>query len=114
MALIYISHPYTSLVPGKVEENVSNAIEQGIQVMSKGHSVLIPNLSHFIHLQALENGIDIPYEKWMEMDLDILNRCDAILYTKSSPGCDRELEHATQIGLHVYRSVAEIPHAPCP
>lgn len=43
------------------------------------------------------------YEKWMELDFQIIRRCDGLLRLEGhSPGADREVALATELGLPVF------------
>jgi hypothetical protein len=56
---------------------------------------------HFVHPHA--------YEDWMEQCLSWVERCDALLRLPgSSPGADREAQHAMQKGIPVFYSLEEL------
>lgn len=107
--LIYVSGPYGADTEAGKLANTEIAINVGLELMKKGHTVIIPHLSHYVDMMAIKRGIDIPWEKWMEQDLDILERCDVLYFIGSSRGADIELEHALDFGLEVYRSLGEVP-----
>ncbi len=106
--LIYVSCPYSAETHARREFNTQRAIAGGIRIMLKGHSPLIPNLMHYVDEYAKTQNIDFTWDDFMKVDLELLERCDGILYMGSSPGCDLELEHARKNGLKVFYSAEEI------
>lgn len=101
MALIYIAGPYTT---GDVNENVRNALIAAEQIVERGHTPVVPHLSHFWHLVFPHE-----WEYWMHLDSALLSRCDGVfrLYGDSS-GADREVAQAEREGLPVFYSLDEI------
>lgn len=107
--IIYISGPYTAdTVEGKLQ-NTQNTIDVGIELIRKGHTVIIPHLSHYTDMRAQELGIDISWETWMKQDLELLERCDALYFIGESRGANLEREKALDWGLPVYYSLEEVP-----
>ena len=100
--LIYVSGPYSK---GDVCENVRRACFAGDEILIMGHTPLIPHLSHLWHLVSPK-----PWETWLEIDLALLERCDAILRLDGeSKGADREVAIAGYFGIPVYYSMKDIP-----
>jgi hypothetical protein len=57
-----------------------------------GAAPFIPHLFHFWELMSPR-----PYEDWLELDFDMLERCDALVRIEGySPGADREWEYALE------------------
>lgn len=110
--IIYVSGPLSAPTAAARLENVESAIRAGLAVMGKGHTPLIPHLTHFVEALATreQTGV-IEYEHWLRMDFEILDRCDALLYLGPSPGADRERARALAQGKPVFTDVEEIP--PC-
>lgn len=99
---IYIAGPYTG---GDVVANVRSAITAGQLVMDRGHTPFVPHLNHFWHHQ-----IPGAYEQWMRLDLAWLESCDALIrLSGDSPGADREVQRAEELGIPVFTSFAQIP-----
>ncbi len=109
--IIYVSGPYSAATNEGKLQNTQTAINVGIELIRKGHTVIIPHLSHYTDMRAQELGIEIPWECWMKQDLEILERCDALYYIASSKGADIEKERALDWGLEVYYSVDEVPES---
>lgn len=96
---IYIAGPYTH---GDVAVNVHRAMLAGMSILDAGHLPFIPHLNHFLHMSYLR-----PYEAWLQFDLSWLTACHAVLRLDGhSPGADREVERAKQLGLTIYDSLS--------
>jgi hypothetical protein len=82
----------------------------GLEVYERGHYPFIPHLTHFVDLYSGDmSEFNLEYEDYMEWDLAFLEVCDALLYLDPSPGADRELQKAEEMGIPAYGSVHEIP-----
>ena len=106
--LVYVSGKYTGDSLEEMEFNTYQAVDAGIEVIKKGHEVIVPHLSHWLDLRAKEKNIELSWQDFMNSDLEIVKRCDAILYISSSKGADIELEVAIENGLKVFTSVDEL------
>lgn len=99
---IYVSGPYTA---GDTEENVNKAIDIGVKLREMGHVPIIPHLSHFVHVRHPRG-----YRFWMDWDLDLLSRCDAIFrISGESPGADEEVVFMEERRKPVYHTLASVP-----
>lgn len=108
--ITYVSGAYSADTAEQVEENVKIATRIGIDLMEKGHYVIIPHLSHYTELLAQEYlGQGFSWNRWMEVDLAILERCDALFYIGPSKGADIEKERALDLGLEVWTKIDEVP-----
>ncbi len=95
---VYISGPYTRF---DVAANVRQAVLAGLDIVKAGHVPFIPHLYHFAHFL-----IPQPYAIWTALDLHWLQCCHCLLRLHGySPGADREVERAKQLGLPVYYSI---------
>jgi len=93
--LIYVAGPYR----GYINKNIKEAREVAIKLWDKGHTVICP------HLNTEHFEDELPEVDFIEKDLDIVGRCDAIVMTKEwkkSEGARREKEYAESIGIPVY------------
>ncbi len=101
--LCYIAGPFTSEQPEQVSLNVQRAEEAGLAILRKGHYVVIPH--------TMTAGLDglLPYETFMDLSLELVRRCDWLLFLGHSPGADRELALAETRGMAVFYSVEEVP-----
>lgn len=93
---VYVAGPYTR---GDVAENVHRAMEVGDFLLTLGMTPYVPHLTHFWHLMFPRR-----YEEWMELDMEWLKECDAVVRLEgASEGADREVSAARGRGIPVYR-----------
>jgi hypothetical protein len=88
MKVIFISGPYRAKTWGKRNNNINHAREAAIKLWKQGHAVICPhmNTAHF-------DGA-CPDQVWLDGDLEILKRCDAIYVLKGyelSEGSKQEI-----------------------
>ena len=103
---IYIIGPITAEHPREVLKNVNSAIDAGIEIMKRGHSVFIPHLFYYMHMRP---NCPFEYEEYVKNDFEWLKVSDAVFFLKSSPGSDKELKIAKKLGLKIFKSLDEIP-----
>ncbi len=104
MKTLYIAGPYSSATPAGVEANVAASIDAYNAALDMGCDPYLPHFSHYAHGRQPRH-----YEDWMALDLRWLARCDAILRLPGhSPGADREVAHATELGLPVLYSLRQV------
>jgi hypothetical protein len=103
--IVYVAGPYSGRTPFETDGNLEKAINAGLCVALRGHTPLVPHLSHYIDQRAKEVGVPILYEEWMAHCMALLERCDALLYLGSSPGADRELARAGELGMPTFHSL---------
>lgn len=99
MKLIFISGPYRSSSEWELIENIRHAEAAAIKLWQQGWVVICPhkNTSHFGGL-ADDNV-------WLEGDMEILTRCDAIYMLntwEASEGAKAELAIAKEMELEIY------------
>lgn len=69
----------------------------------------VPHLTHFFDVWHESRwGWRLDPETYMQWDLAILRRCDGLLYLAPSPGADRELALAHELGMPVWTSAGEV------
>lgn len=96
--LVYIASPYSN---GDTCENVRRACLAGDRLLAAGITPLIPHLFHLYHLISPK-----PYETWMELGMNYLSMCDALLRLPGeSKGADREVAQAKEWGILVYYDI---------
>lgn len=101
MKVVYIAGPYNhpDYLHG-VQENITRASRIALEYWRRGWAVVCPhmNTSGFHHAK------DVPRETWIQGDLEILSRCDAILmipgWTRSQ-GAKTERNYALENGIEV-------------
>jgi len=104
---IYVAGPYT----GDEERNVERAAFVGGMLALRGHTPFVPHLFHYVDEAIHACGYNkIPYEEWMRQDLEWLRQCEAVFRMAGrSPGADREVALAEELGLPVYHCLTEVP-----
>ena len=83
------------------------AIRVGIKLMKSGHDVYIPHLSLMIDMISRKK---FSYSRWMELDQNIMQRCDAIFFMKNwafSLGSVTEFRLAQNLNLELMYEVTE-------
>lgn len=107
---IYIAGPYSADTWEGKQINTDKAVWAGVQVILKGHNPYIPHLTHYPDKIAFDNNIEISWEKWMELDDEWLNLCDALLFLSPSKGANLELKKAKQLGKIIFYNIESIPN----
>lgn len=100
--LVYIAAPYSKPDP---VENTHSAVLAANELLEAG--LVTPHVPHLTYLWHLVTPKSIDF--WYEYDLALLRRCDALLRLPGhSTGADREIVYAEEIGVPVFRSVADL------
>ena len=73
-----------------------------------GYAVICPHANTYFSAMFAP---DLPQSYWLDGDLSILERCDALMYLGSSPGADIELSIAKQCGLIIWDDLHMVPEA---
>lgn len=110
--LIYVAAPYSAPSEAERLENVERSIQIGLQLAAKGHVPLIPNLTHFVDRVAKKRHLQFSWSDYMNWDLEILERCDALFLCGRSPGADIEYATAKRRGLPIYFHLTQVPVGP--
>ena|ERR1700722_14294113 len=105
MKLIYVAGPYRASGEWLISENIRRAEAIALEVWKMGAACICPhkNTSFF--------GGACPDHVWLDGDLEIVRRCDAIVCV---PGWERsvgslgEVALAKQLGLPVFQSTSEL------
>lgn len=98
MRVIYIAGPYRNSTEWGLEENIQKAERAAVRLWRLGYAVICPhkNTAHF--------GGVCDDSVWLEGDLEIIRRCDAIYMLNNwqqSKGASNELELARELGLEI-------------
>lgn len=96
--LMYIAGPYSHMLESGIQDNINRAALAGLDCCRAGWSVHIPH-KNFAGFHVHQ---DIPYDTWIERDLAILAKCDAVLLLEgwsSSAGASREFQFAEELGI---------------
>ena len=101
MKVIFISGPYRASTEWGVAENIQRAEQVAIRVWQLGHVAFCPHKN-----TAFFGGI-APDKVWLDGDLEILKRCDAIVLVpgwENSSGARAEVKLANELGLPIYQT----------
>ena len=104
--IIYIAGPYRATSEWGVTENIRRAEEAAIAVWKLGHVALCP------HKNTAYFGGICPDETWLQGDLELLTRCDAVYFIpgwEKSSGCRVEHERAIWLDIPIFLSLEAIP-----
>lgn len=97
--MLYVAGAYS----GNVKENIEKAENASINLIRNGFHVITPH-KNTAGYEKYEGDGKITYETWLEMDLNLLSRCDAIYVlsnSDSSNGVKKEIEFAIKYGMPV-------------
>ena len=98
--LIYIAGPYN----GDVETNIIKAENVSIALIRNGWFVFTPH-KNTAGYEKYEDGKNITIQTWIDMDLDMLERCDALYVMRewmTSIGTCGEISYATELGIPIF------------
>ncbi|HRR83297.1 MAG TPA: DUF1937 family protein [Planctomycetota bacterium] len=111
--VIYIAGPYRAPSAKEISENVRRAEAVGQEILRRGHVALCPHsMTH-----DWDIGTGIADEVFLQTDLVLLSRCDAICMVEGwwrSIGAKAELERARELGLQVFMDVYHVPEVTRP
>jgi hypothetical protein len=105
MKLVYVAGPYRANGEWFIYENIRRAEAVALEVWKMGAACICPHKN-----TAFFNGA-CPDQVWLDGDLEMVRRCDAILCV---PGWERsvgslgEVALAKEIGIPVFQSVEEL------
>lgn len=106
MKIIFISGPYRGSCEWDVAQNIHRAEAVAIECWKRGWAVFCPHKN-----TAFFGGI-LPDTVWLDADLAILERCDAICMVpgwEKSSGAKAERYTAIKLGIPVYNDPGEVP-----
>lgn len=94
----YVAGPYN----GDVDDNIQRAEKVSIELIKKGYSVITPQ-KNTAHYEKYE-GKDLNLNTWMEMDFNLIERCDVVFIMENwegSKGVAQEIHFAKAHGIPV-------------
>ncbi len=105
MRLIYVAGPYHASTYSGVEDNIREAERVSMELIARGWAVLTPH-KNTAHYEIYGNvADDWDHDFWMDMDFEILRRCDAIFMMKDwkkSKGTKMEIKLAKKLKIPVF------------
>lgn len=105
MKLIYVAGPFRGANSWENENNIRRAETLSLEVWRLGAAVICPHAN-----TRFFNGA-APDKVWLDGDIEILRRCDAIIVTpdwRKSSGARAEVEFAIEHGIPVFSSVSTV------
>ena len=115
MKLIYVAGPYSGNgTYSNIEDNIRHAEQVSLKLLQKGWAVITPH-KNTAHYEFWEDFIGYDHKKWLDMSLEILKRCDAIIVLKGyelSKGTLEEIKFAKEHKILLFYEVNGIPDLP--
>ena len=105
MKVVYVAGPFRAVNAWEVEENIRRAERLALEVWRLGAACVCPHTNTRFFQGAA------PDEVWLEGDLEILRRCDAVILTedwKRSSGARAEVKAAERLGIPVFDEIVEL------
>lgn len=103
---VFVAGPYTANTDDLILCNVLTACKAAAKLVEAGLCPFVPHLSHYID-RCCATYVD--YEAWMNQTLQWVDACKCVLRLPGvSPGADREVERASQLGIPVFTTVQEV------
>jgi len=95
LKLFYVAGKLTAPTPYKYMKNIEHAKDVSLKLRKKGYAVICPHQNSAHQCGALRKDAEQDFEAWIERDIEILKRCDAIYMLRgwrNSRGA--KIEHA--------------------
>jgi nucleoside 2-deoxyribosyltransferase len=105
LRVIYIAGPFRGPDHWAIEQNIRQAEALALDVWKLGAAAVCPHLNTR-HFQGT-----LPDQRWLDGDLAILRKCDAVLMTpdwKRSDGAKAEQAFAVSGGIPVFYALPEV------
>lgn len=110
MSLIFVAGPISAPTLHEQEANVERAMLAGWELLQRGHHPVLPHLTFYFDMFAAAFMPSVPtYEQYLAWSCALLRRCDGVLFLGASPGANREVALARELGLPVWTIVDEVP-----
>lgn len=104
--VVYVAGPFRAPNNFLIQCNIERARDMALDVWKAGFSCLCPHLNTGLAFQGV-----LPDEAWLDGDLAMLRRCDAVVmtpYWESSSGAKAERDLAKSLGIPVFEDVFEM------
>ena len=105
MLVVYVAGPFRGDSYWDQENNVRRAEELSLEVWRSGCAALCPHANTRFFQGAAPDHV------WLEGDLELLRRCDAIIMVSgwgNSIGASIEHDEAVSIGLPIFYNIDEL------
>jgi len=103
MKVVYIAGPFRGPTPWDIENNIRRAETLALEVWRLPAAALCPHCNTRFFQNAAPDNV------WLDGDLEMLRRCDAVMLTpdwEKSGGARAEVEEAHRLGIPVFESLA--------
>lgn len=113
--MIYVCGPYSADSVQEREQNLTRAMDVGLELIQRGHMVHVPHLGHYLDMRRGEVGrAALPWLYHMLADLRVLRVCQGLYWIGPSRGAHIERERAIELGLTIYTRMDEVPQVFAP
>src|SRR5687767_4262434 len=105
MKLVYIAGPYRGASEWEVVRNIRRAEALALLVWQSGAACICPHKNTSLLGGAADDSV------WLEGDLEMMRRCDAVLCTddwRRSAGAVEEVRIAREMGLPVFEKIESL------
>ena len=105
MKLIYLAGPYRAATEWALVQNIRNAEALALQVWKLGVACICPHKNTALLGGACEDSV------WLEGDLEMLRRCDAVICMSDwqrSEGARNEVLEARRLRIPVFETLAAL------
>jgi nucleoside 2-deoxyribosyltransferase len=105
--VVYVAGPFRGPSSWDIEQNIRRAEELALEAWRSGAAVICPHTNTRFFQGAADDAV------WLDGDLEILKRCDAVLTTADwtrSSGARAEVTLAKARDLPVFHDVAALRH----
>jgi hypothetical protein len=105
MKLIYVAGPYRASGEWALVQNIRRAEALALEVWKLGAACICPHKNTALFGGSCEDSV------WLEGDLEMLRRCDAVVCTddwQRSEGARNEVAEAKRLGIPVFESITDL------
>ena len=105
MKVVYVAGPFRGPNSWEIEQNIRRAEALSLEVWRAGAAALCPHTNTRFFQGAADDSV------WLDGDLELLARCDAILMTpdwQRSSGARAEYDFAKARGIPVFYGIDEV------
>jgi hypothetical protein len=105
MKVVYVAGPFRAPNSWEIEENIRRAERLSLEVWRLGAACVCPHTNTRFFQGAADDSV------WLDGDLAILGRCDALLLTHDwarSSGARAEKQYADERAIPVFKTLDEL------
>ena len=105
MKLVYVAGPYRATTEWQLVQNIRKAEALALEVWQLGIACICPHKNTALLGGAADDSL------WLEGDLEMMRRCDAVICTddwQRSEGARNEVAEARERGIPVFETLAEL------